>query len=457
MSSFNKLGLTASMVANLTRLGYEQPTPIQALALPHGLAGRDVIALAQTGSGKTAAFGIGLVEKLEPRQFTVQALVLCPTRELADQVAKSLRELARARDNIKVLTLCGGVSIGPQIGSLSHGAHIVVGTPGRVQDHLRKGTLSLDRLQTLVLDEADRMLDMGFQEAMEDIIGQTPDSRQTLMFSATWPDNIRALSQHYQKNPVDVRVDDVGAGPDIHELFYEIEPGQQVRALAALLSMNQPASCIAFCTTKQQCDDVVAELNGRGFAALALHGDLEQKERDSVLVRFGNQSCPVLVATDVAARGLDIKSLPLVINVEPARDPEVHTHRVGRTGRAGEQGLAVTLCTPAQSHKVNRLEAGRQCPVTWGDTPQLLATPDQPVAPAMRTLCIAGGRKNKVRPGDVLGALTGEAGIPGSAVGKIDLFDFQCFVAIERGYANDALKRLEKGRIKGRKIPVRYA
>jgi len=374
MPSFSELGLSRPMLENLSRLGFESPTPIQIGALPPALKGSDLIAMAQTGSGKTAAFGIPLVEKLQPRRFMVQGLVLCPTRELADQVAKSLRELARARDNVKILSLCGGVAIGPQIGSLSHGAHIVVGTPGRIQDHLRKGTLTLNQLTTLILDEADRMLDMGFQDAVEDIISQVPVKRQTLMFSATWPDNIRKLSEQYQQAPADVRIESQAVESDITERFYEIAPGQQVQAVAALLSLHQPASCIAFCTTKQQCDDVAKELNGLGFAALPLHGDLEQRDRDSVLVRFGNQSCSVLVATDVAARGLDIKSLPLVVNVEPARDPEVHTHRVGRTGRAGEQGLAVTFCTPSQAHKINRLEAGRKQAVTWGDTGGLLAT-----------------------------------------------------------------------------------
>ncbi|WP_297795150.1 ATP-dependent RNA helicase DbpA [uncultured Marinobacter sp.] len=457
MSSFNQLGLSQAMVSNLAQLGFQQPTPIQARALPAAIAGKDVIAMAQTGSGKTAAFGIGLIEKLRTRQFSVQGLVLCPTRELADQVAKALRELARAKTNVKVLTLCGGVAIGPQIGSLSHGAHIIVGTPGRIQDHLRKGTLTLNRLQTLVLDEADRMLDMGFQDAVEDIISQAPSQRQTLMFSATWPAAIRTLSERYQSNPVDIRVEGHIEKPDIREIFYEIASGQQADALAALLSDLQPASCIAFCTTKQQCDELAAALGDRGFSALPLHGDLEQRDRDSVLVRFGNQSCSVLVATDVAARGLDIKALPLVVNVEPARDPEVHTHRVGRTGRAGEAGLAVTLCTPSQGHKISRLESQRDEEVRWGDTEKLLANPDRPVVPTMRTLCISGGRKDKVRPGDVLGALTGEAGIPGKAVGKIDLFDFQCFVAVDRSVAGEALNRLENGRIKGRKMRVRYA
>jgi len=457
MSSFKEFGLSSAMLANIEQLGFSQPTDIQSAALPHCLAGRDVIAMARTGSGKTAAFGIGLVEALRPKLFAVQALVLCPTRELADQVAKSLRELARARDNIKVLTLCGGVAIGPQIGSLAHGAHIVVGTPGRIQDHLRKGTLKLDKAGTVVLDEADRMLDMGFQEAMEDILSHTPDSRQTLMFSATWPSSIRKLSSRYQREPADVRVESVEQNPDIRELFYEIPAGDDSRGVMAVLSKWQPSSCIVFCTTKQQCDDLANTLRQRGFSALALHGDLEQRERDSVLVRFGNQSCSVLVATDVAARGLDIKSLPLVINAEPARDPEVHTHRVGRTGRAGEQGLAVTLCTPAKGHKISQLESSRSSSVEWGDSEELLATLFAPMQPAMKTLCIAGGRKDKVRPGDILGALTGEAGLPGKIVGKIDRFEFQTFVAIDSEFAEKALKRLQQGKVKGRKIPVRYA
>jgi len=457
MSSFNEFGLSPAMVANLDQLGFSQPTDIQSAALPHCLAGRDVVAMARTGSGKTAAFGIGLVEGLRPKLFAVQAIVLCPTRELADQVAKSIRELARARENIKVLTLCGGVAIGPQIGSLAHGAHIVVGTPGRIQDHLRKGTLKLDKVGTVVLDEADRMLDMGFQEAMEDILSHTPDARQTLMFSATWPAAIRKLSGRYQRDPADVRVEAVEQNSDIHELFYEVAAGQEARGVMAVLSKWQPASCIVFCTTKQQCDDLADALRQSGFSALALHGDLEQRERDSVLVRFGNQSCSVLVATDVAARGLDIKSLPLVINAEPARDSEVHTHRVGRTGRAGEQGLAVTLCAPAKGHKISQLESKRGQTVEWGDSEALLATPITPIQPAMKTLCIAGGRKEKVRPGDILGALTGEAGLPGKIVGKIDRFEFQTFVAIDAEYADKALKRLQTGRIKGRKIPVRYA
>lgn len=457
MSLFNELGLSGAMLSNLEQLGFKEPTEIQSLALPEALAGRDVIAMAQTGSGKTAAFGIPLVERLNPSLFAPQGLVLCPTRELADQVARSLRELARAQPNIKVLTLCGGVPIGPQIGSLSHGAHLIVGTPGRIDDHLRKGTLNLAHCPTVVLDEADRMLDMGFQDVVESILDKLPGRHQTLLFSATWPGAIRKLSSRFQSDPVDIRAESVEAGPDIDECFYELQPDQELAAIKGLLSRYQPESCIVFCSTRKQCDEIAPSLDRDGFAALALHGDLEQRDRDSVLIRFANRSCPVLVATDVAARGLDIQALALVINAEPARDPEVHTHRIGRTGRAGEKGRAVTLCTPAKAHKITRLEQARGAEVQWGDTAGLLAETVRPAAPQFRTLCIAGGRKEKVRRGDILGALTGDAGIPGQAVGKIDLADHQAFVAVSTDYADKALARLGSGRIKGRKIPVRWA
>src|SRR5690554_2611360 len=293
--SFQMPGLSQAMLQNLASLGFTSPTPIQQQALPAVLAGRDVIAMARTGSGKTAAFGIGLVEQLTVRRFAVQGMVLCPTRELADQVARAIRELARSHHNVKVLTLCGGTPIGPQIGSLSHGAHIVVGTPGRVKDHLDKGTLVLDQLRTLVLDEADRMLDMGFEDAMAAILARCPQRRQTLLFSATWPDHVRRLSGRFQQDPVSVTVEDppASATAAIEEVFYEVPGDQRQEALTGLLSLRQPAACLIFCATKQQCDEVTQALTRQGFAAASLHGDMDQKERDQVLILFANQSCPI--------------------------------------------------------------------------------------------------------------------------------------------------------------------
>ena len=443
------------MLATLTQLGYQRMTPIQAQALPPILAGQDLIAQSPTGSGKTAAFGIALLDPINPRYFGCQALVLCPTRELADQVAKELRRLARAADNIKILTLCGGVSIGPQIASLEHGAHVIVGTPGRVQEHLKKSTLKLDGLNTLVLDEADRMLDMGFYDAIAEIIGQTPARRQTLLFSATYPAGIKQLSATFMRDPQQVRVEALHDDTQIEQRFYEIDPQQRMTAVVRVLSAFRPQSCVAFCFTKQQCQELVEQLTSKSISAAALNGDLEQRDRDQVLAMFANRSLSVLVATDVAARGLDVEALDLVINVELARDPEIHVHRIGRTGRAGKQGLAVSLVAPAEAHRAQAIENLQQAPLNWQPLDALKSQSGEPLQPPMVTLCIAAGRKDKLRPGDILGALTGDAGIPGSQVGKIAIFDFQAFVAVERTVARQALKRLNDGKIKGRSLKVR--
>ncbi|WP_263407099.1 ATP-dependent RNA helicase DbpA [Pseudomonas putida] len=443
------------MLANLDALGYASMTPIQAQSLPVILKGQDLIAQAKTGSGKTAAFGIGLLNPLNPRYFGCQALVLCPTRELADQVAKELRRLARAEDNIKILTLCGGVSLGPQIASLEHGAHIIVGTPGRIQQHLDKGTLVLDGLNTLVLDEADRMLDMGFFDAIASIIGKTPSRRQTLLFSATYPAGIEQLAADFMRKPQQVKVQSLHADNQIEQRFIEIDPQQRLEAVTRVLGHYRPQSCVAFCFTKQQCEDVVAHLTAKGIVAQALHGDLEQRDRDQVLTLFANRSSSVLVATDVAARGLDIDGLDMVINVELARDAEIHVHRVGRTGRAGEKGIAISLVAPAEGHRAQAIGALQKSPLRWDQLDSLKNKGGEPLLPVMTTLCIAAGRKDKLRPGDILGALTGDAGIPGKQVGKIAIFDFQAFVAVERALAKQAMQRLNNGKIKGRALKVR--
>ncbi|WP_232968045.1 ATP-dependent RNA helicase DbpA [Pseudomonas sp. CCOS 191] len=443
------------MLANLDALGYASMTPIQAQSLPVILKGQDLIAQAKTGSGKTAAFGIGLLNPINPRYFGCQALVLCPTRELADQVAKELRRLARAEDNIKILTLCGGVSLGPQIASLEHGAHIIVGTPGRIQQHLDKGTLVLDGLNTLVLDEADRMLDMGFFDAIASIIGKTPARRQTLLFSATYPAGIEQLAKAFMRQPQQVKVEALHSDNQIEQRFIEIDAQQRLDAVTRVLGHYRPQSCVAFCFTKQQCEDVVAHLTAKGIVAQALHGDLEQRDRDQVLTMFANRSSSVLVATDVAARGLDIDGLDMVINVELARDAEIHVHRVGRTGRAGEKGVAVSLVAPAEGHRAQAIEVLQKQPLRWEQLDSLKSKGGEPLLPPMTTLCIAAGRKDKLRPGDILGALTGDAGLPGKQVGKIAIFDFVAFVAVERAVAKQAMQRLNSGKIKGRALKVR--
>ena len=453
-SEFSSLNLSPALQENLASLGYLQMTPIQAQSLPLVLEGKDLIAKAKTGSGKTAAFALGLLSRLNVNRVDVQALVLCPTRELADQVAQEIRRLARALPNVKLVTLCGGTPTAPQSATLSFGAHIAVGTPGRILKHLEQGTLELSSLETLVLDEADRMLDMGFGEDINRVISHAPERRQTLLFSATYPEGIAQMSRGVQRNPVEVSVESLHEGSAIEQKLYEVPAGQRLDALTWLLSHYQPSSCVVFCNTKRACNDVADHLAAKGFSALALNGDLEQRERDQVLVRFANGSATILVATDVAARGLDIKELGAVINYELTYDPEVHVHRIGRTGRAGQQGLALSLYQPNEAQRVNLIEEYQQAPMPQGDL-DIIGRDIKPIAPQMVTLSIDAGRKSKVRAGDILGALTGEDGIAGAEVGKIQISEQYSYVAVKRAVASAALKRLQEGKIKGRSYRAR--
>jgi len=447
--------LSPAMLANLDSLGYQQMTPIQQASLPAILNGRDLIAQAKTGSGKTVAFGIGLLSRLNPQDYHVQSLILCPTRELADQVSKEVRRLARFIPNIKLLSLCGGTPARPQFESLQqHHPHIVVGTPGRILQHLDKGSLNLEQVNTLVLDEADRMLDMGFYDDIIKIIKATPNTRQTLLFSATYPDTIKTMSAGIQKNPLEVKVEITHRDNPIEQLFFEINPAQRSKNLITLLAHYRPESTVIFCNTKIQCREVADELQKQGLHVLVLNGDLEQKDRDRVLLLFTNKSCPIMCATDVAARGLDIKDLQAVINYEIPFDPEVYIHRIGRTGRAGKQGLALSLYSPSEAERINAIEDYQQHPVTFADITSLQAAKNTELLAPMITLCIDGGRKNKIRAGDILGALTGAAGIEGKCVGKIDIADNYSYVAVERDMANQAVKQLADGTIKGRKLRV---
>ena len=430
-------------------------TPIQAQSLPSILEGKDIQAQAKTGSGKTAAFGIGLLHNLNSQTYQTQALVLCPTRELADQVSKEIRRLARPIPNTKILTLCGGTAMGAQLASLDHQPHIVVGTPGRILKHLQKGSLKLNNLNTFVLDEGDRMLDMGFHEDIMRITNFMPAKRQTLLFSATYPDEIKDISKAVQKDPIDVHVESLHDDKKIKQVFYEIEKGDRTKTLIALLHHFRPESSVVFCNRKHQCRELAEELWQQGFHALALHGDLEQNDRDRVLVQFSNKSSSILIATDVAARGLDIKDLSAVINFEISQDPEIHIHRIGRTGRADKEGLALSLFMPSEARKVTAIEEYQKAPVRIEPVSTLKMRDNFKLSPPMVTLCINGGRKDKVRPGDILGALTASKKIPGKQIGKIDLFSNIAYVAVERAVAKQALKILSEGKIKGRKYRVR--
>lgn len=452
---FSSLQLRPELLENLSTLNYHAMTPIQAQSLPKILAGKDVIAQGKTGSGKTAAFGLGLLQRLEVKRFRIQSLVLCPTRELADQVAKELRRLARGIHNIKILTLCGGAPFGPQIGSLEHGAHIVVGTPGRIEEHLRKGSLLLEHLNMFVLDEADRMLDMGFQETLDAIVEFMPDKRQTLLFSATFPEEIQVIAKRIMQKPEMVKVAETHDDTSIEQRFYKLNSDdQRMTALRLLLLENCPESTLVFCNTKRETQEVADALTGFGFSALALHGDLEQKTRDQILVRFSNKSASILVATDVASRGLDIDALDAVINYHLSRETEVHVHRIGRTGRAGGKGIACTLFTEKETYRVEMLEDYLKQAVNHAALPSMQLLDNKPYQPEMMTLRIDGGKKQKVRPGDILGALTGKDGIAGTQVGKISLADNWAYVAVNCDVAKAALKKLEEGKLKGRKFRV---
>lgn len=451
---FSELPLTMAMLDNLSNLGYLEMTEIQAASIPVMLEQQDLIAQAKTGSGKTAAFGIGILSKLNPSYFATQALVVCPTRELADQVSNELRRLARAISNVKILTLCGGTPMRPQIASLEHGAHIVVGTPGRLLDHIGRNSINLATVQTLVLDEADRMVDMGFFEDIVGIVAACSPRRQTLLFSATYPNDMRTASASFLRNPVEVKVESQHAGQQIEQFFFEVSSESRNAAVSQLLFHYQPTSSIAFCNTKIHCWELAEELQQQGITALALHGDLEQRDRDEILVLFANQSCSVLVATDVAARGIDIQSLGAVINVDVSKDTEVHIHRIGRTGRAGERGLALTLVAPSEKKWVRLIEEYQDQPATWKSLAELEARQIDLQAP-MISLCISGGKKDKLRPGDILGALTGDVGLRKDQVGKINVFEFMSYVAIERSVAEHALKKLSLCNIKGRQFKIR--
>jgi ATP-independent RNA helicase DbpA len=454
MSNFDALKLIEPLKRALKEVDYAEMTPVQAASLPAILSNRDVVAQAKTGSGKTAAFALGLLSSLDATAIELQGLVLCPTRELADQVSREIRRLACFIPNVKVLTLCGGVPVRIHLASLTHQPHIVVGTPGRILDLLRKDALPLKALKVLVLDEADRMLDMGFSEDILDIVERTPKQRQTLLFSATMPDPIREFSRQLQRKPLDVTVESHDDEVLIEQTFYNVEPDEKLDALAALLLKHRPEAAVVFCNMRDSVRSVAEELSHRGFSVLALHGELEQREREEMLVRFSNRSSNVLVATDVAARGLDIKELPMVINFDMASDTDTHLHRIGRTGRAGSHGVALTLCTLRDNARATQIAEQLGKPLRWQKIPAVAAA-ITPLHAPFATLAIDAGKQDKLRPGDVLGALTGDAGIPGDAVGKIDVYPTRTYVAIARALHDQAMQRLRAGKIKGRTFRVR--
>ena len=455
-STFDNLGLKPALLENLQQLGYSQMTDIQAQSLPLILDHKDVIAQAKTGSGKTCAFSLGLLENLDVKKFRIQALLICPTRELADQVASEIRKLARKIHNIKVLTLCGGMPLGPQIGSLEHGAHIIVGTPGRLLKHLHKNTLNLSNVNTLVLDEADRMLDMGFKDDIDAIIEHCPQRRQTLLFSATFPPQIEHMAKHIMNNAERVTIKESAQKNTIEQYCFSVtDESQRQPSLYQTLLYFLPDNAVIFCNTKRECGQISQYLKQHGFCAAALHGDLDQKERDQTLIRFANHSLSLLIATDVAARGLDIAALDMVINYQLPRDDEVFVHRIGRTGRAGEKGIAVSLCTERDNYKRQKLEDTLGLSLPLKALPETKKVAPEELKSPMVTVEIAGGKRDKIRPGDIVGALTADKILTGNDIGKIKIMPTRAFVAVKREDSKQALRLLTEGKIKGRTFRAR--
>ena len=438
--SFETLALAPGWLENLAQLGYREMTPIQALALPAMLAGRDVIGQAATGTGKTAAFGLALLSRVTPRAGKPGALVLCPTRELAAQVADEIRRLARPLPHLRVLTLTGGTSVQREKASLAHGVDVLVGTPGRVADHLVRERLDLSGIRTLVIDEADRMLEMGFVETVSQIAGATPSDRQTLLFSATFPEAVRALSERYQRDALQVTAP--AETLDITQVRYDMPRGERLPALIRILGHHQPSSAVIFCNYRETCDEVAAALERASFAAVALHGGMEQQDRNTVLLLLKNGSLRFVVATDVAARGLDIDDLGAVINYELPREHDTFTHRIGRTARAGKSGLAISLVDGS--------------PPAWldGIAPSPIPTADAaaPAVPAMATIAIQGGRQDRLRPGDIVGALTTGVGLAAADIGVITVNERISFVAVAAAELPRALQGLADGRIKNKRF-----
>ncbi len=448
--AFTTLPLAPAWLDNLAHLEYREMTPIQALSLPAMLDGRDVLGQAGTGTGKTAAFGLALLARVTPRCGRPGALVLCPTRELAAQVAEELRRLARPLPHTRVVTLSGGSSVQRERATLAHGVDVVVGTPGRVQDHLARGRLDLGAIRTLVLDEADRMLEMGFVDAVTAIVAATPARRQTLLFSATFPDQVRALSASFQRDAAHVvaPVDDRGAR--ITQVVYDVRGVDRAAALIRVLAHHQPASAVIFCNLRETCDVVAAALIDAGFAAVALHGGMDQHDRNTVLLLLRNGSLRLVVATDVAARGLDIDELGAVVNHDLPRDVDGFVHRIGRTARAGHDGLAISLVGPGDR---GALEALRRGPL--GDAPLVplpAAADARPPPPAMVTIAIQGGRSDRLRPGDIVGALTTAIGVVATDIGPISITDRISFVAVAAAVGPRALAGLNAHPVKNRRF-----
>ena len=523
---FEEMGLSEEIQKAVRYMGFEEASPIQAKAIPAMISGIDLIGQAQTGTGKTAAFGIPILEKVDPKLKKLQAIVLCPTRELAIQVADEIRNLSRYMHGIKVLPIYGGQDIVKQIRSLKSGTQIVIGTPGRVMDHMRRKTMKLDFVHTVVLDEADEMLNMGFREDIEFVLSGVPEERQTVLFSATMPKPIMEITKKFQNNAKVIKVTKKELTvPNIEQYYYDVKPKKKEEVLSRLLDIYSPRLSVVFCNTKKQVDLLVNALLGRGYFAAGLHGDMKQEQRDRVMQGFRTGKTEILVATDVAARGIDVDEVEAVFNYDLPQDDEYYVHRIGRTGRAGREGRAFSFVSGKEVYKLKEIQrycktkiyaqkvpslndvANTKMENILDDVERVIEQEDldmminaiaervnnseftaMDMAAAFLKICCgmtednknteendwefgdtgAGedgmvrlfiniGKKQRVRPGDILGAIAGESGMDGKLIGTIDMYDKYTFVEVPREYAREVLNAMKNVKIKGKTVAVEPA
>lgn len=446
MPAFNTIkALPEPLLEIIDSLGFTSMTEIQEKAIIPILENTDILAQSKTGSGKTLAFGLPCIMRTDMGQNRPQTIIITPTRELADQIAVELRKIAAYKANLKILTLYGGVPLRTQAESLAKGAHILIGTPGRIQDHLAKETLVLDTIKTLVLDEADRMLDMGFYDEIMKIGSNMPRSKQTLLFSATFPEKIEKLAKALLKQPLTIKVDTLQEVTKIDEIVYETS--DKFKTLTALIQSYKPESLLIFCNTKAEVISLTDTLIKRGHSAIDIHGDLDQRDRNESVIAFSNGSKRILVATDVASRGLDIKDIALVINYDLPFDKEVYTHRIGRTGRADASGIALSLFSPKDSEKCAYVIAQAK----KGEMKTLRVDAKFKMVSDYDTLCLNGGKKTKLRAGDILGTLCKEIGIDNKMIGKINITDTKSYIALHHTVVDKVHRALKKVKIKKKK------
>ncbi|MCW8109207.1 ATP-dependent RNA helicase DbpA [Alteromonas ponticola] len=452
-SSFSSLPLNQSIADVLERRSFHQMTPVQQETLPHSLDGRDVLAKARTGSGKTLAFLLPVFNKLELNQYSPQAIILCPTRELAEQVAQEARVVGQVMGNVKVLAVYGGVPIRHHIQSLEHGAHIIVGTPGRVKDLLARQQLDFSQITFRVLDEVDRMLDLGFHDDVAEIFSAITTPVQTLMFSATLPAAVETLASRFLRQPLKCEISAPElAQPQISEVAYHVGTLSKLQALKALLTTCQPTSAIIFCNRRIHVAEVVDELSNAGFSVQGLDGGMEQAKRNEVIIRFSAKALQILVATDVAARGLDIEQVDHVFNYSVSEEVESHIHRIGRTARGDAEGTAITLYDDNELAHLNKIEAFREKQFVKKSAQSLTFQPKNVSQPAYTCLVLSAGKKSKIRPGDIVGALTNDAAIQADDIGNIKVVSNASYVAVKTRSAKRAMAHFREGKIKGKKV-----